>query len=394
MKIAIAHDYLVNRGGAERVVAALHRIFPDAPIFTALYAPEETYPEFAGADVRVSRLQRLLRDPGDFRRLAPLMPRAFRKMKIEGFDAVVSSTSGFAHGVRPRDGCHIAYTHTPPRFLWDDRYDRSNAVPRAARPLAGLAVRMMRRADRRAAKGPHFTLANSARTAERIRALYGREATVIHPPVDVDRFAIAPNTRDEFLLVSRLLAYKNIDVAVRAFNGMGRRLVVAGDGPERRALQALAGPTIEFRGTVDDDELVRLYGRCRGVVVAAEEDFGLTPIEANASGRPVVALRAGGALETVVDGVTGATFGEPNAAALAQAVERAAATPFDPRVLRAHAERFSIEAFARALRAFIDRSSGACMTCARRRRKQTVRNLLAAPRSRPQDPPEAAVKTP
>lgn len=396
MKIAIVHDYLVNRGGAERVVAVLHRIFPDAPIYTGLYAPDATYPEFADADVRTSRLQKYLRDPSDFRRLAPLMPRAFKKMKIEGFDVVLSSSSGFAHGVRPKGGCHIAYTYTPPRFLWDDRYERDAAVPAVLRPVAGLAVRAMRRSDRRAAARPHFTVAISKVTAERIRAIYGRETTIIHPPVETGTFGIAPNTKDEFLLVSRLLSYKNVDVAIRAFNQMGRRLVIVGDGPARADLQAIAGPTIEFRGVVDDAELVRLYGRSRGTIVAAHEDFGLTPLEANASGRPVVALRAGGAEETVIDGVTGMFFSPANPLALADAVMRATKTNFDPAVLRAHAEGFGVDAFARKLTAFIQQSRRACMTCHRSRRDQKVRHLRAAapPVAGGDGIADAAVKSP
>lgn len=395
MKIAIVHDYLVNRGGAERVVAVLHRAFPDAPIFTGLYAPDATYPEFASADVRPSKLQKWLRDPDDFRRLAPLMPRAFRKMKIEGFDVVLSSTSGFAHGVKPKGGCHIAYTYTPPRFLWDDGYERANAVPAPLRPFSGLAVRAMRRADRRAAARPHFTVAISKVAAERVRAIYGRETTIIHPPVETGMFAIAPNTKDEFLLVSRLLSYKNVDIAIRAFNQMGRRLVIVGDGPARADLEAIAGDTIEFRGVVDDAELVRLYGRSRGTILAASEDFGLTPLEANASGRPVVALRAGGAEETVIDGATGVFFSPANPLALADAVGRATAMTFDPVALRAHAEQFGVDAFVAKMRSYIDQSSRACMTCHRARRDDKVRHLRVATRGpEATGPRDAAAETP
>lgn len=394
MKIAIVHDYLVNRGGAERVVAALHRVFPAAPIYTSLYAPDATYPELREADIRTSKLQKLLRKPEDFRRLAPLMPRVFRKMRIEGYDVVLSSSSGFAHGVAPKNACHISYCYTPPRFLWDTRYERDNAVPALLKPLAGLAVRSLRRSDRKAAARPHATVAISKVTAERIRALYGRESTIIHPPVDVERFRIAPNTRDEFLLVSRLLTYKNIDVAIRAFNTTGRKLIIVGDGPARAELEALAGPNIEFRGVVADDELIRLYGRSRGVVMAAEEDFGLTPLEANASGRPVVAYRAGGALETVIDGVTGVLYGPNNPLALVEAVDKAAAMTFDPVLLRAHAERFSEAAFAARLTTFIEQTRRSCMSCARTRRDANVRQLHTPAADGPIEGEQAAVKAP
>lgn len=394
MRIAIVHDYLVNRGGAERVVAAFHRAFPDAPIFTALYAPEHTHPDFQDADVRTSGLQKLMRRPEDFRRLAPLMPRAFRRMRIEGFDLILSSTSGFAHGAHAKDTCHVTYCHTPPRFLWDTRYDRGNAVPALMRPAAGLAVRALRRSDHKAAKRPHFTLANSALTASRIKSLYGREATVLHPPVDVSRFAIAPNTKDQYLLVSRLLSYKNIDVAIKAFNQMNRTLIIVGDGPAKAELQSIAGPTIQFRGVVDDGSLVRLYGQSRGMVVAAEEDFGLTPLEANASGRPVIALKAGGALETVLDGATGVFFEAANPFALMTAVDAAERIHFDPAVLRAHAEQFSEQAFAGKLKRYLEDAARACMTCARTRRSRKVAHLRAAPRIPASEIPPAQVKTP
>jgi glycosyltransferase involved in cell wall biosynthesis len=368
MKVAIVHDYLVNQGGAERVVLALHRMFPDAPIFTGLYDADAAYPAFRNADVRPSSAQRFLKKPEDFRRLAPLMPRAFRRMPIEGFDVVISSSAGFAHGVRPEGACHIVYCHTPARFLWSPRYQRDEVVPAPMRPLAAAAVAWMRRGDRRAAARPHFYLANSEATAERIRALYRREATVVHPPVEVSRLRIGPVTRDEFLIVTRLMSYKGVDVAIKAFNGLGRKLIIVGDGPARPELERIAGPTIEFRGVVSDEELRKLYGRVKGVIVAGEEDFGIVPLEANASGRPVIAFRSGGALETVVDGVTGVTFSPQTSGALAAAVTRSADIDFDPEALRAHAFRFDEAEFARRMHEFVGRAVASCMACARVRR--------------------------
>ncbi|MHB8510944.1 MAG: glycosyltransferase [Actinomycetota bacterium] len=393
MKIAIAHDYLVTKGGAERVVAALHRIFPEAPIFTSVYSPEHTHADFHDARIYTSSLQKLLKDPSDFRRLAPLMPRAFRKMRIEGFDVVLSSTSGFAHGVRPKSGCHIAYTYAPPRFLWDDRYERGNAIPKALKPFSNLAIKAMRRADRKAAKRPHATIAISKVTAERIRAIYGIETKIIHPPVDIEKFRIAPNTKDEFLLVSRLLAYKNVEIAIRAFNQMQRKLVIVGEGPEEAALRAISGPTIEFRGPVNDEELVRLYGRSRATIMAAEEDFGLTPLEANASGRPIVAYKAGGAIETVIDGETGLLYAPQNPIALIDAVEKVTLQSFDPSALRAHAETFSEAAFAERITSFVDHAVRSCIVCHRSRRSRKVHHMPKPVVVR-QETKAAAVKTP
>jgi glycosyltransferase involved in cell wall biosynthesis len=379
VKVAIVHDYLVNKGGAERVVESLHRMYPDAPIYTSLYHPETTYESFRDADVRSSSLQRLSRDPASFRKLLPLFGRAFSKMKLEGYDVVISSSAGFAHRVRvPRGTCHVVYSYSPPRFLWGPHYDMAVA-PRWARPAVPAVLSTLRRSDKRAAGNAHFYIAVSGVAAERLRAVYGRQATVIHPPVAVDRFSIAPTTGDYHLLVARLLPHRNVDLAVKAFTKMGRRLVVVGDGPERTTLEASAGSNVEFRGVVDEATLVDLYARCRGVIVPGEEDFGLTPLEANASGRPAIALRAAGAMETVIDGVTGMLFAPATAGALAMAVEQSERMLFDPTALRAHAESFSEEVFHGRIRSFVERSTESCLTCARARRGRRVPRPMTLP---------------
>lgn len=378
MRVAIVHDYLVNKGGAERVTLALHGIYPDAPIYTSLYHPESTYEAFATADVRTSPLQRLSRDPAKFRRLLPLFPHAFRTMDLSGYDVVISSSSGFAHRVRvPAGTCHVVYSYSPPRFLWDDRYDRAVA-PSWTRPLLAPTMAWLRRSDRRAARKPHFYMAVSGVAAERLRAVYGLSATVVHPPVATDRFHIAPTTGDFHLIVARLLPHRSVDLAVRAFTKLGRRLIVVGDGPMRASLETIAGPTIEFRGAVDEQTLTGLYGRCRGVIVPGEEDFGLMPLEANASGRPAIALRAGGALETMVDGVTGVLFAPGTVGALIGAIEEAERTAFDPAALRAHAEGWSESVFANRVRTFVARSVESCITCARAKRGKAFSKARAA----------------
>jgi glycosyltransferase involved in cell wall biosynthesis len=355
MRVAIVHDYLVNRGGAERVVAAMHRIWPDAPIFTSLYHPAETYADFAGADVRTSALQRFSRDPAAFRRLLPLFPRAFARMDLSGFDVVVSSSAGFAHHVRPAPGaCHLVYSYSPPRFLWGEPHELANTAPRWARAILPAVRAYLRRLDRRAAARADAYLAVSGVARDRIRRVYGRDATVVHPPVSVERFAIGGAAEDFWLLVGRLLPHRNAALAVRAFSAAGRRLVVVGDGPSRAELVALAGPSIEFRGAVTDDELVSLYARCRGVVVPGVEDFGLIPLEANASGRPSVSYGVAGARETVIDGSTGMFFDTPEPDALMEAVARAESISWDQATLRAHAESFAEPAFAARLRDAVD----------------------------------------
>jgi glycosyltransferase involved in cell wall biosynthesis len=365
VKVALVHDYLVNRGGAEKVALALHRIFPDAPLYTSIYHPEATFAEFREADVRTTALQRLSKDPEDFRRLLPLFARAFRKLALDGFDLVISSSTGFAHHVRPTTGCHIVYCHNPPRFLWDPLYGGAELAPRWARPAVPSVLAYLRRRDRRAGRHPHSYIANSAGTAARIHEAYGRRSIVVPPPIEVGRFAIGPRTGDYHVMVGRLVAYRAQELAVRAFTAMARRLVVVGDGPARPALEAVAGPTIEFVGAVDDARVAALYASCRGVIVPGVEDFGIVPLEANASGRPVIARAAGGVLETVRDGEHGILFREPTEAGLIAAVERAERTVFDPVVLRAHAETFSEAAFAARIVDIVGQI-GSCLRCAQR----------------------------
>lgn len=356
MKVALVHDYLVNRGGAERVVLALRRGWPDAPIFTSVAHLDATFPEFADADIRTSWLQRLSGTPATFRRLLPLYPAAFRSLRLDGFDVVVSSSAGFAHHVRPRGARHIVYCHAPPRFLWDERYDHAAVAPDWARPLLPAALAALRRADRRASARADRYVANGERTRLAIARVYARDATVVHPPVAVDRFTIGSGPGEHHLLVGRLMPHRNHELAVRAFTQMQRRLIVVGDGPNAAALRALAGPTVEFRGAIDDDELRELYASARGLVVPGEEDFGIAPLEANASGRPVVALGIGGATETVIDGVTGVLFREETPEALAAAVERADDIGFEPARLRGHADRFDVSVFVAAMRKVVEGS--------------------------------------
>ena len=365
MKVALAHDYLVNRGGAERVTLALHRIWPDAPLYTALYRAGDTFDEFERALVRVSSLQRIDRG-GEFRRLLPLFGRAFRSMRIDDADVLISSSSAFAHHLRGRRACHIAYMHSPPRFLWDERYDHRALTPRWAMPLLGPTLSALRRADLRAVAAVHTLVANGARTAAAIARIYGREPTIVHPPVDTHRFEATPPAGEQYLMVGRLLAHRNQHLAVQAFTDMKRRLVVVGDGPERAALESIAGPTVEFAGVLDEESLARAYRDARAVIVPGEEDLGIVALEANASGRPVVALGAGGALETVVDGWTGVLFQEETPEAIAAAVERADALTFDLNGLRANAERFSFEVFADRMRALVAASKD-CARCASER---------------------------
>lgn len=353
-RVAIVHDYLVNKGGAEKVVLAMHRAYPAAPIFTALYHPTTTFGEFVGADVRTSFLQRFSRNPSEFRRFLPLFGRAMESLKIEGFDVVLASSAGFGHFVRPRGARLICYCHTPPRFLWDARYDVSGMTPRWARPVAPAMLALLRRADKRAARRVHTYVANSTGTQRRIAEVYGRRSIVINPPVETDRFTVGAQPGEHHLMVGRLLAHRNMHLAIEAFTRMARPLVVVGDGPIAADLRTIAGPTITFAGAIDDAALTDLYQRARALVITEEADFGIAPLEANAAGRPVVALRKGGVLETIVDGFNGVFFDEETVDALIAAVERADTLRFDAAALRTHAERFSEKVFAAHIRELVE----------------------------------------
>jgi glycosyltransferase involved in cell wall biosynthesis len=351
VRVALVHDYLVERGGAEKVLAALHEAIPDAPVYTAVFNPQTTLDVFRDADVRVSFLQRLTAHPHRYRALLPLYPLAFHSFDLSPYDIVISSASAFAKGVRKAPGArHVCYCYTPPRFVWD--YQDANRRERAG-AAGGVALRALRpylaRRDRAAAAGVDRFLTSSRYVARRITAAYGREAGVLPPPIDCGAFAPIREQDDFFLIVSRLVPYKRIDVAVEAFNRNGLPLLVAGDGRDRRRLETMArGDRIRFLGHLPQDEVRRLLATCRALVVTGEEDFGMAALEANASGRPVIAYGAGGALETVVPGITGVTFATQTPDALLDAVDRFEQTTFDQEALVAHASHYGTPRFQEA----------------------------------------------
>jgi glycosyltransferase involved in cell wall biosynthesis len=347
--VAVVHDYLNQCGGAERVALELARMWPRAPVYTSLYRHSSTFAGFAEHDVRPSPLDRLPVDT-HFRALAPLYPLAFRSFGALSEELVISSSSGWAHGVRTSpESLHVVYCHTPARWLYrsDDHLGRSFGRLLLS-PLAGP----LRRWDRAAARRADVYVASCEHVRRRIRTVYGRETEIVHPPVDVERYA--PGERGERLLViSRLLPYKRVDLIVRAATRAGLGLDVVGPGPSIGALRALAGPTVTFHGRVDDDTLKELLERCRALCVAATEDFGIAPIEAGAAGKPVVAYAAGGALETLIDGVNAVMFHELTEDALLEAITRADELDTSPAEIAALSRRFSAEAFRARLRALI-----------------------------------------
>ncbi len=328
-------------------------LYAEAPVYTALFDPAATGDLIDPRRVRVSALQRLPFAKRGFRYFAPLYPAVFERFDLSSYDLVVSSTSSWAKGVRTAPGAtHVCYLHTVSRFVFAyERYLGGFGLARAAKPFVAPLVKW----DVAAAQRPSAFIANSRNVAERAQRYYGRPARVVHAPVDLDRFAVGEGGGDYFLVVSRLLPYKRVDLAIEACALAGKRLVVAGEGPARRSLErAAAGTRTEFAGAVSDAEVSGLMQRARAVLFPGEEDYGLVPLEANASGRPVIAFGRGGALETVVPGVTGEFFAEPTGASLAGALAGLDASRYEPARLRAHAEEFSPEIFKRKLREAID----------------------------------------
>jgi glycosyltransferase involved in cell wall biosynthesis len=362
MKVAIVHDWLNGMRGGEKVLEDLLEIFPDADLFTLFYEPDRISAAINQRPVQVSALQHLPFTRRHYRLLLPLFPWAIKRFDLAGYDLVLSSSHCAAKGVRAPEGVpHICYCYSPMRYLWD-LYETYFGGERR-RSLSGLAMplfkKRLRRWDVETAQRVDLFVAISQHIAEKIKRCYDREALVVYPPVDVERFRIdSIGPGDYFLVVSALTPYKMVDVAVRAFNQLAQggdwRLVIAGSGPEEARLRQLAGPQVELRGWVSDDELVGLYAGCRALIMPGPEDFGIAPLEAMASGRPVIALGQGGACETVVAGETGVLFDEPTVASLKNAIETFKPEVYNPSTLRDHAAKFGRERFRTELKAVID----------------------------------------
>lgn len=347
MKVALAHDYLIQAGGAERVVAALHRIFPEAPIYTTIADRALTESMFPGAEICTSWMQRLPGLKKHFRKYVMLYPSAIESLDLSRFDLVISSSSAFAKGVITRPGTvHICYCHTPMRFGWNaEGYAEREEWSPLVRTVLPVVTERLRQWDLKTAHRPSVYLANSSVVAERIQRNYSRSSRVVFPPVELDRVRMTGEQGEYFLVVSRLVPYKRIDLAVQTFTHLGKPLMVVGDGPARSALERIAGPSVKFLGRLPDAEVARHFATCKGVIFPGEEDFGIVPLEANAAGKPVIAFQAGGALDTVVNGQTGVFFKQQTPESLGQAVLECEAKVWKPGALRRHAEAFREEVF-------------------------------------------------
>jgi glycosyltransferase involved in cell wall biosynthesis len=352
LRLALVHDYLLVLRGAERTFAALAEAWPDAPLLTLLYDEAGTEGRFSGRRIETSPLQRLGVSQRNFRALLPVFPTATRRLDASGFDCIVSSSSAFAHGVRPAPGArHVCYCHSPFRYAWHEQARALAEVPALLRPALGLALRRHRSYDRSAARSIDRFVANGQITRERIRRFWGRDSEIVHPPVDVERFRIG-QPGEHLLFVGELVRHKRPEVAIEAAAAAGRRIKVVGDGPELARLRARHGRVAEFLGRVSDEQLVELYAEAAALVVPNVEEFGIATVEAQAAGRPVVAVDAGGARETVVPGRTGVLVPDGDRAALARALRDDLAR-FDARDISAHAQRFSRQRFQARMRAIV-----------------------------------------
>jgi glycosyltransferase involved in cell wall biosynthesis len=354
MKVAITHDYLVQYGGAERVVEVLHDLWPDAPIFTSIYTADLMPDEFRQMDVRTSFLQDVPGLAAHSRLGLPAYAKAFASLDLRGYDVVVSSSSGWAHGVHTDlDALHIVYCHNPARWLY-----RPESYP--ALELAAVAPfrPALKRWDRRAARRANRYIANSETTRRRIFAAYGRPSVVVHPPVNTGRFEIG-EPDDYYLCVSRLNDYKRIDLAIAACHDLGVPLVVAGAGPARARLERGAeGHDVRFLGRIPDGDLASLLARCRALIVPAEEDFCITAVEAMAAGRPVVGYARGGLVETVLPDRTGVLFASQTLESVTGAMLRLERLDLDSRTIRRHALQFDAARFKDELVAIVESDLG------------------------------------
>ncbi|MFC2173572.1 glycosyltransferase [Acidobacteriota bacterium] len=350
VQVAIVHDWLTGMRGGEKVLSSIIALFPEADLYTLFHFPGTVSPDIEGLSIRTSFLQRLPFSVRAYRFYLPLYPSAIETFDLSGYDLVVSTSHCVAKGAIPSPhGRHIAYLHTPMRYIWDQY--RAYVDPSRSSLPARVGMRLFRKYLRRwdvssSARVSHF-LANSNHVASRIKRYYGRDAEVIYPPVDTDFFTphSHPEQSEGYLVVSALVPYKNIEIAILAFNRLGLPLTIVGKGPSAPRLQALAGPTVRFIGWLGNDRLREEYRKCRALIFPGEEDFGITAVEAQACGRPVIAYRKGGVCESVIEGVTGVFFDEAAPEPLARTIDKFDKTDFNYRDMRANACRFSEKRF-------------------------------------------------
>lgn len=355
-KLAIVHDYLIQMGGAEQVVASLHKALPQAPIFTSVVDRQQLLPDLRAASIQDSWMRALPGISRHFKRYFPLYPSAFRSLGRIDCDVALISSSGFAKWARfaPR-ATTISYCHTPARFIWmPDEYLEHEPIHPMLKAAAKLMLKPLRQRDYAIAQKIDHFIANSAYIQARIKRFYGRESTVIHPPVNLDEFSPTQDHGGYYLIASRLVGYKRIDIAVKAFSQNGRRLIIVGDGPDRARLQAMAGPSVEFKGWLPRAEMLAYLQNCYAFVFPGLEDFGITPVEAQACGKPVLAFGQGGVLETVVPGLSGMFFEAQSAGSLNGRLQDFEAQQWSADAIAGHAAQFGEARFIEQITQYVN----------------------------------------
>ena len=356
LRVALVHDWLTGMRGGEKVLEVLCELYPDATLFTLIHNRGSVSPLIERMRIRTSFLQSAPFREKRYRHYLPFFPLAIESFDFRGFDLILSTSHAVAKGAKPAPGAlHICYCHTPMRYVWElyDEYFGPGRAGIFARFGMKIIAPRLRAWDVRTSSRVHYFLANSANVAQRIHNTYKREADVLHAPVDTAKFSLSKKNGDFYLIVSALVPYKRIDLAIEVFNRIGKRLVIVGKGPDLVKLKALGGRSVEFPGWQSDEDLARLYKSCRALVFPGVEDFGIVPLEAMASGKPVIAFKAGGALETVVDGKTGIFFDAQSPEALEQAVRIAESRRFNPASIRRHALKFDRANFKKSIRNYI-----------------------------------------
>jgi len=360
LRIALVHDWLTGMRGGEKVLEVLCELYPQATLFTLLHNKGNASETIERMKIHTSFIDRLPFKAAKYRNYLPLFPRAIESFDFSEFDLILSTSHAVAKGARPAPGAlHICYCHTPMRYVWElyDEYfgpGRAGLVTRAAMSIVAPRLREW---DVRSSDRVNFFVANSRNVAGRIRQYYRKPAEVIHPPVNIDQFVVSEKDEGYYLIVSALVPYKRVDLAIETFNQIGERLVVVGTGPESKRLHSIANKNIRFLGWQDDLELSKLYAGCRALIFPGIEDFGIVPLEAMASGKPVIAFAKGGALETVVEGTrfpTGLFFREQSVQALKDAIAKFSTSKFDPLTIRTHAERFARPQFKERIQLYVD----------------------------------------
>lgn len=356
MKVAIICDWITGIGGAERVVLELHRLYPDAPIYTSQYDPS-SIDWFKNADVRTTWLQKL---PKGLKKFLPaLRAIAFSRLNLREYDLIISASGAEAKGVKKRtNAVHISYIHAPTHYYWS-RYEQYLDNPGFGRadPLARLGLRLLvgplRKWDYKAAQGPDYLIANSTHIQSEIQKYYNRDSVVIHPPVDTERFSFKKMDRPSYVIAGRQTPYKKIDLAVAACSKLKVPLTVIGDGPEHANLMKMAGPSVTFLGEISDKEVAKQFVSAKAFIFPGLDDFGITPVEAMAAGTPVIAFKGGGALDYIIEGKTGVFFEEQDSESLSEAIQKFERLSFSSKIVTSHAQEFSVEKFRERLSSFI-----------------------------------------